>query len=81
MELCMGLGQAHLDGVFWILETEARLVFYSTAKMTAATHSLGAAMVWHDEHIRLCTHPPTTTLLRAYVAERGMHPLWYPNPR
>ena len=35
---------------------------------------LGATMVWCKEPIRLHTCPPTTTLLRAYVAERGVHP-------
>ena len=62
MELCMDLGQAHLGGVFWILETGALLGFCSTAKMTATTSLLHVAMVWCDEPIRLHTCPPLTPI-------------------
>ena len=71
MELYMGLGQAHPDSVFQMLGNKALVAFCSIAKMIAATCLLGAATAWHDEPIRLCTHCPTTTHLRAYVAERG----------
>ena len=40
----------------------------------AAMCLLSAAMVWYDEPIKLCTHSPTNTHLRAFVAERGAHP-------
>ena len=32
IELCMGLGQEHLDGVLWILNTETFLAFSSGPK-------------------------------------------------
>ena len=56
------------------LETKALLAFHSTSEMMAATCLLGVATVWHDEPIRLCINPATTTHLRAYVAERGAYP-------
>ena len=74
MELCVGLGQTHPDGVFQILETKALLVIHSTTEMMTTTCLLGVAMVWHHEPIRLHTCPPTNTHLRAYVAERGVCP-------
>ena len=74
VELCVGLGQAYLDGVFWILETKPLLTFHSTTEMMATTCLLGAAMAWHSEPIRLHTHPPTTSHLRVYVAERNACP-------
>ena len=74
MGLCMGLGQAHQGSVFQILETKALFAFHSTTKMMAAMHLLGTAIMWCNEPIRLCTHPPTTTNLRAYVTERGICP-------
>ena len=74
MQLCMGLGQAHLDGVFQISETEALLAFHFTAEVTHATHLLFATMSWHVKLIRLHTCPVTNTHLRAYVAERGACP-------
>ena len=70
----MGLDQAHPGGVFQILETEALLKFHSIAKKMAVTCPLAAAIVWHDEPLRLCTCPPTTTHFIAYVAERGTCP-------
>ena len=70
----MGLGQAHLDGVFQISETEALLTFHSTTEMMATMCLLGATTVWHNEPIRLHTHPPTNSHLRAYVAARGACP-------
>ena len=38
------------------------------------THLLGAATAWCNEPIRLCTHPPTITYIRDYVAVRGRCP-------
>ena len=83
MELCMGLHQAHLDGVFWISETKALLTFQSTPKMMATMHFLGVAMAWCKEPIRLHTSPPTNTNLRSYVAVRDSMAIWHlnPNPR
>ena len=80
MELCMGLGQANLDGVFQILETEALFTFHSTTKMMATTCLLGVAMAWHNEPIGLHTCPPTTTHLRAHVDKR-MHTPLAPKPQ
>ena len=70
VELCIGLGQAHPDGVLQISETKALLAFWCTTKMMAAMHPMGVAMELHDKPIRLCIHPPTNTHLRDYVAVR-----------
>ena len=74
VELCIGLGQAHLEGVLWISETEAVLAFQSTSKLTAVMHLLGVSMVWYDEPIKCCVCPPTAAQAREYVASRGQHP-------
>ena len=40
VELCMGLGQAHPEGVLWVSETEVVLAFWSTSEMMATMHLL-----------------------------------------
>ena len=74
VELCMGLGQAYPEGVLLISETKILLKFQSTIEMSAMTCLLGVAMAWHDEPIRLCICPPTSTHIRDYAAVRGKHP-------
>ena len=53
MELCMGLGQAHMDCVLWLWEPKAVITFWSTSELTAVTYLFGVATVLHDEPIRL----------------------------
>ena len=40
----------------------------------AVTHLFGVAIAWHNEPIRLCICPPTSTQVRDYMAVRGQHP-------
>ena len=58
IELCMGLGQEHPEGVICLSDTEAVLVYQCEPNMLAMTCCLTAAMVWQGEHIRLCMLPP-----------------------
>ena len=41
VELCMSLGQVHLEGVLWVSQTKAVLTFQSTSEMMAIMHLLG----------------------------------------
>ena len=74
VELCISLGQAHLEGVLWLLETEGALTFQSTSKLMAMICLFGGAIAWYNEPIRLHIHPPTGTQVREYVAVRGRCP-------
>ena len=74
VELCMGWGQAHLEGELQISETEVVLAFWSTTELTATTCLLSVVIVWHNEPIKLHVHPPTNTQAREYVAARGQCP-------
>ena len=53
VELCVGLGQAHSDGMLWLLETEVVITFQSTSELMAVTCLFGVATTWHNELIRL----------------------------
>ena len=43
--------------------------------MLASVHCVTKAMAWHDEPIKLYTHPPSTSHLRAYVGGRNDYTL------
>ena len=74
IELCMGLGQANLEGELWFLETKVVLLFQSTSKLMNVMHPLGVVMAWHDKPLKLHVHPPTSTQAREYVTVWGQHP-------
>ena len=59
VKLCIGLGQVHPEGMLWLLDTKTVLAFQSSSEMLAATCLFTAAMVWHDEPIKICVCPPT----------------------
>ena len=71
VKLWIGLGQAHLEGVLWLLDTETVLAFWSSSEMIAASCLFTMAMVWHDEPIKIHVHPPMGLQVREYVALRG----------
>ena len=79
VELCMGLGQAHPDGVFQISETEALLMFQSTAKMMATMHlSCGHGVAWwtyQTPYLPSQYHPSQNL-----CGWEGCIPLQHPNP-
>ena len=74
VKLCIGLGQAHQEGVLQLSNTEMVLVFWSGSEMMAAMHLFTVAMVWHDEPITIYIHSPTGTQVWKYMAVRGRHP-------
>ena len=74
VKLCMGLGQAHLEVVLWLSDTETVLAFQSGSEMMATMHLFTKAMVWHDEPIKICVHPPTGMQVQEYMASKGRHP-------
>ena len=41
--------------------------------MLALMHMVSKATAWHEEPLKLCTSPPSTTHLRAYIAGRNVH--------
>ena len=73
-KLCIGLGQAHPEGVLWLLDTKTVLSFWSGSEMVAMTHLFTAAMAWHDKPINMCVCPPTAAQVREHVALRGRLP-------
>ena len=72
VKLCIGLGQAHPEGVLQLLDTKTVLTFKSSSEMIATTCLFMLAMVWHDEPIKICVCPPMGTQVREYVALRGI---------
>ena len=58
IELCVGLGQEHLEGVLQLLDTEAVLALPSGSNMTATLHLFAMVSVWHVEPVNLCIWPP-----------------------
>ena len=74
VKLCVKVGQAHPKGVLWLLVMELVIAFWSSKEMLAMAHLVTKAMAWHDEPIKLHTHPPSTTHIRAYVAGRNACP-------
>ena len=74
VKLCIGLGQAHPEGVLWLLDTEIILTFWSSSKMSATMCLFTVAMDWCNEPIMIHACPPTGAQLRGYVASRGRHP-------
>ena len=74
IKLCVEMKQTHPEGVLWFLATESVIFFCSSDKMLATVCRATKAMVLHEEPIRLCTSPPSTTHLRAYIAVRDGQP-------
>ena len=48
--------------------------------MLAVAHMVTKAMAWCEEPIKLCTSPPSTAHLRAYIAGRNACPLGTQSP-
>ena len=63
VELCVEVGQTHPKGGLWLLAMELVTLFQSSK-----------AMAWHEEPITLCTSPPSTTHLQAYITGRDGWP-------
>ena len=74
IKLCIGLGQEHPEGVLQISDTETILVFSSGPSMMAASQHFAVATTWPDELVQLCFWPPTTMLVRDYIAATSSHP-------
>ena len=70
-ELCVEVEQAHPKGVLWSSAMESVTVFQSSKEMLAMACMDTKAMAWQEEPIRLCTSPPSTAHLRAYIAGRN----------
>ena len=49
IELCIGLGQEHQEGVLQISGTKTILAFSSIPNMMAALQCFAAAKTWHDK--------------------------------
>ena len=60
IELCVGMGWVHPNGVLWLTATELVIAFHFSKEMLATVHLITSAMVWCDGPIRLHTRPPTT---------------------
>ena len=75
IELCVSVGWAHPKSVLWLLGTELVIMFWSSKEMLAVTHMVTKPMAWYEEPIQLCTSPPSTTHLSAYIAWRNAQPL------
>ena len=58
VELCLEMGQAHLEGVLQFLVTESVILFHSGDEMLATAHRVTKAMVLCEEPFRLHTSPP-----------------------
>ena len=76
IEMCISLGQEHLEGVLWASDTETVIAFSSDLSMMAAMQCFAAVTTLHDKLIWLCIWPPQlcrsgTTLLPWLAA------LWY----
>ena len=73
IELCVGLGQEHLEGVLWASDTETVIAF-SSSPMMAASQCFAVAMTWNDELVWLHICPPTIVQVRDYIAATSRHP-------
>ena len=74
VELCIGIGQAHPDGVLWLSVMESVIVFPSSKEMLHAACLIISATVWHDDPIRLHSQPPTAAQIQDYIPIRDRHP-------
>ena len=74
VELCIGWSQAHPEGVLQLRILKQSLHSWSSSEMMAVICLFTAAMVWHDEPIKICVHPPMGAQVREYVVLRGRHP-------
>ena len=73
-ELCVEMGQTYPKGVIQFSVTELVILFCSGDEMLVMACRVIKATVLHKELIRLCTSPPSTTHLRAYIAVRDRQP-------
>ena len=73
VELCIRLGLEHPEGVLWLMDTEAVLVYWYESDMIAVVHHLTLAMVWQGKPIRHCILPPKGKQVREYVTVRSSH--------
>ena len=79
VELCMGLGQAHPDGVLWILETEVLLTFQLPPKWQLQCISWVQpqhGMVNLSDSIPILPLTPMSEIMWL----QGCMPLQHPNP-
>ena len=74
VELCVEVGQAHPKGVLWVLVMELVIAFQFSKEMLATGRLVTKATAWCNKPIKLHTHPPSPTHLRAYVTGKGTHP-------
>ena len=75
VELCIELGQTHPEGVLQYSMTELVALFHSTDEMLVMVHGVIKATALCKEPIQLCTSPPSTAHVRAYVVVRDGEPL------
>ena len=71
VRLCVDFSQVYPEGVQMLLDMKMVLAVQSSSEMMAAWHLFTAAMVGHDEPIRICVHPPMGA---EYMALRSRHP-------
>ena len=74
VNLCVGLGQEHPEGVLQLSDTETVLAFWCNSNIMATIHCLIAATVWQGEPIMLHILPLKGRQVRNYVTRRGSHP-------
>ena len=73
VELCIGLGQEHPEGVLQLSATGKVLAFWCQSDIMATPHHLTAAMVWQGDPIIICILCLKGKQVREYVAMRSSH--------
>ena len=49
INLCVGMGQVHPDGILWLTPMELVIAFHSSEEMLAMTCLITSATVWHGD--------------------------------
>ena len=80
IELCIGLGQEHPEGVLQLSDTETFLAFLSDFNLMALLHCFAAAMGWCWKPVKLCIQPQTSMQVRNYIAARSSCPCGAQSP-
>ena len=73
IELCVGLGQEHPEGVLQLSDTEMVLAFSSTSNMIAMLCHFAVAMNWHGEPVKFPIWPLMPMQVRNYIAAQSSH--------
>ena len=71
VELCIGIGQEHPEGVLKLLYSELVLGFKYKSDMMAAMCNLNLATIWQEEPVILHILPQEGRQVKEYITVKG----------